>query len=709
MTRLYVFFILLISTFVYKAWINFNIFSFSDWRFRFVELEIERINLLSWVSTNDFGEVNLMIWRTPYDVFHGLFGYAGFASNVADKYIILWPIVILAGISSYIIVRYITRSNIAGFVGSFILAYNTYFLGINSQGHLLLTIAFIFGVFSLYFFVKLLAERKMIFAFFTAIFLFIVGSYDLRSFYIVFGIQVLYLIYYFIFVKNFLKKRYVKELITIVFPLVVVIPLSFYWLLPTLFANMLTDNAQLGRIISFSEFYKIQHAISLHFPFWTGLEPSWDQAHPIPWYFWMYPIFAVAGLWVNRRNKNIVFFGIIALIGIVLTKQVHIPFPNLYNLLYDNIPGFNAFREASKFYFLIALGYAVLIGSFIAYIWKNWNNNNWQVYGKYIFTLGIVLIALWNAKPIITGEIKSLFVPRTIPGDMITTKDFIFNQKEYFRTFWIHPSNHWRITTNNHPRIDPDNTIQGVWSQYLESNYTRTTPKGQIVMESMQQPVMNDLLDLHSVKYVFLHLDDPGTDDYIAESYEMPRQYFLDEIEKLDYLQPIDIGTEQILAYENENYRPHIYTTTQKDELGASIEFSPVSHNQINPSEYRLTLNNLKEPVYLYFTDTYHSDWKLRVGDFSWFDVIVSNDYFLDDSIHESSSVGLNVFRIDPEYIASTVRSGEYTQNEDGSITFDATLYFRPQSYLYLGVIISGATLLFIVVGILYLSIRNRK
>jgi len=36
--------------------------------------------------------------------------------------------------------------------------------------------------------------------------------------------------------------------------------------------------------------------------------------------------------------------------------------------LYDNLPGFNAFREASKFYILIALAYAVGIASLVEWV-----------------------------------------------------------------------------------------------------------------------------------------------------------------------------------------------------------------------------------------------------------------------------------------------------------------------------------------------------
>jgi|GEM_PF-7061107 len=70
----------------------------------------------------------------------------------------------------------------------------------------------------------------------------------------------------------------------------------------------------------------------------------------------------------NRRRRYILFFAVLSVIGILLSKQVSDPFGNLYYWLYDNFPGFNAFREASKFYILIALGYAVGMASLVEWL-----------------------------------------------------------------------------------------------------------------------------------------------------------------------------------------------------------------------------------------------------------------------------------------------------------------------------------------------------
>ena len=70
----------------------------------------------------------------------------------------------------------------------------------------------------------------------------------------------------------------------------------------------------------------------------------------------------------NRRRRYILFFAGVAVVGILLSKQTSQPFDSLYYWLYDNMPGFNAFREASKFYVLIALGYAVGIASLVEWL-----------------------------------------------------------------------------------------------------------------------------------------------------------------------------------------------------------------------------------------------------------------------------------------------------------------------------------------------------
>lgn len=78
------------------------------------------------------------------------------------------------------------------------------------------------------------------------------------------------------------------------------------------------------------------------------------------------------------------------------------------------------------------------------------------------------------------------------------------------------------------------------------------------------------------------------------------------------------------------------------------------------------------------------------------------------DDTHKLVYDYANSWTIDPEYIKANYPSSYYKQNPDGSIDIRMTLYFRPQSYFYLGLIISGTTFV-LLLGYLGWSVVRRK
>lgn len=79
------------------------------------------------------------------------------------------------------------------------------------------------------------------------------------------------------------------------------------------------------------------------------------------------------------------------------------------------------------------------------------------------------------------------------------------------------------------------------------------------------------------------------------------------------------------------------------------------------------------------------------------------------DNTHTMVYDYANQWTIDPEYIRANYSKEFYKENPDGTIDVRMTLYFKPQSYFYLGLIISGTTL-FLCIGYLVVSgVRNRR
>ncbi|NJK71519.1 MAG: hypothetical protein HC932_04720 [Thermales bacterium] len=123
-----------------------------------------------------------------------------------------------------------------------------------------------------------------------------------------------------------------------------------------------------------------------------------------------------------------------------------------------------------------------------------------------------------------------------------------------------------------------------------------------------------------------------------------------------------------------------------------------VEYNIVNPTTINLSINNITDPNYLKFSQSYHSQWKLRPK---------SSTKFSDEN-HHSLYGYLNGWYIDPtdvclKYIDSC------SLRPDGSYDIEMVIEFWPQRIFNLGLVVSSATLLSIVIYIGYSYWRKKK
>jgi len=379
------------------------------------------------------------------------------------------------------------------------------------------------------------------------------------------------------------------------------------------------------------------------------------------------------------------------------------PFENLFPWLRENIPGFMMFRSVYKLYFITSLGYLGLL-SFGLLILKN------QKSFKYLFyacTVLITLVSFINLFPFLQQKLDTNKT-KIIQSDYLIFKDFITNQEEFFRTAEVPRRFRWVIFTNNHPNVNLDGVL--FYSESLEFYKTNLVlkNKNEKIVNFFDKNYSNYFLDIASVKYITVPPRDLQYNrDFWEIFYDEKRQFYIDELDKKDYLKKINIGTGELVVYENENYRPHIYTTREEEKIHWEVPFEKVEFVQKNPTEYKISLKNLSKKTYLNFSESFHPNWKIRAGEFGWFSALLHRDYFFPDEFHLKNNANLSTFKIDPNFIKENY-PGSYTQNPDGSIDVELTLFFKPQSYFYLGLIISGTTL-FGCLGYLLYDWRKRK
>jgi len=705
--------VLILPILIHWMWfLKFDILTNGDWWFFFKETQLTFFSLPYIWTSNTLGSVFL----NASSYFSYLFtGLLGFVDNfpLSERLIYFWPSVLVSSLSAYMLVKKILNNKIAAIVGSFVYCYNTYFL-LGQTGHLTLMTAFAIAPLIIYFFIKTLEEKKLNLAVVVGLLALVSAAYEFRAFYIIAFVLLFYFVYYTFFIDKISIKNVLKNSYFAIFPILIVFLLNFFWIFGLSKVGFLTDNAIFNRGLFGNSFMDILRSITLFHPFWNSSNVEFFVVQPIPLYFFLIPIFAFLGFMLSRKNKNVLFFGFIALLGVFLAKQVSAPFTDTYQWLYANFPGFNAFREASKFYFLIALGYSVLIGSFIDWVWQNWYRNKLETFGKYALTFLIAGLFLWNTKPVVTGEIEKLFVPRHIPNDYLILKDFILRQPDYFRTFWTPRESRWGIYVNNHPKISNVSVIESNWKNFSKTTGRTKQPLSQNrIVNIYKNSFSNNLFDISSIKYVVISLQDIANDDdffihYGGKDNSNIRNWYINELEKINFLEKINIGTKDLVIYENKNFRPHIYITKEKETVYQEIPYEKVKFGQKNPTEYRISLKNISQPAYLNFSESYHPDWRIRVGKFYWFKVLLNKNYFLPDKYHFKNDATLNSFLINPEYIKQIFSKEYYKENQDGSIDVELTLYFKPQSYLYLGLFISGTTFLACLVYLGYDFYRRR-
>ncbi|HPN54298.1 MAG TPA: hypothetical protein PLB52_00030 [Candidatus Moranbacteria bacterium] len=174
-----------------------------------------------------------------------------------------------------------------------------------------------------------------------------------------------------------------------------------------------------------------------------------------------------------------------------------------------------------------------------------------------------------------------------------------------------------------------------------------------------------------------------------------------------------------------------------------SDEVSPIiktnnSIFQYNNSEKYIISINLQNKQSLIFLQNFHQEWNIyleknnsngwcfesdkkikynnNITECQGFDkkfFEIKNLYYLwkkpiFNDTHKIINEYANKWTIDPEYIKQNFSKEYYRENPDGSIDVEMVLYFKPQSYFYLGLIISGTTL-FGCLGYLLYDWRKRK
>ena len=203
-------------------------------------------------------------------------------------------------------------------------------------------------------------------------------------------------------------------------------------------------------------------------------------------------------------------------------------------------------------------------------------------------------------------------------------------------------------------------------------------PVNEQITDIFKNDISDNLLDVSSIKYVVIPIQDTANDDDFFIYYGK-RDYFIQEMRTVKYLNEINTGTKELLSFENKGYLGHFYISSINQSLGKldKSKISSVNYEFVNPTEYKISFDS-DDSFYLYFSEAYNPNWIL-IQNFNWY----KDENKLFDDTHFKAYGFLNGWYIDPD---------ELTKNKDGF--YELTLYFQPQSYFYIGLFLTGTTLI---------------
>lgn len=570
-------------------------------------------NNASWQSFSGWGNAVVELYYFPFYFIRGFFGVFDNSYYLGMLVVYQLPIVIITPVGIYLLLKKFFASEMIVVLASFVYLLNTHFLTLQGE-HITIAMAYVFLPITLWATIRLIEVGTSQNVAILSILLFFLILHEPRMVYIT--------CLFFLPALLFIHTRW-RQYATVI---ILIILLSLFWLLPLAKIGMTGITELTSRPVWGGEYQSLLHALTTMRNSWTGSEIKHFSREPVQLYFLILPLLAFGFLVIRNRQRDIrkylaYFASIIALLGILLAKQQGVPFVYLYEWLYVNMPGFSLFRESSKFYILINLSYAYLIG-YTLFVISNESRKKQSFFKLAVAGGMLIIVFMMTTLPVVTGVLTPLFSVKSESSEYRTFNEIIENDSEDFRTLIIPSSDRWTTATLNHPRISLSD-LHSLFVEneqiYVEQDYY------QQVFSVLDKKFLDDYLDLLSVKYVVLLPINVKNKENIFEHYGYDkdskiREKYIQKLNSLPFLQKESSDDTSLVIYRNKDYMPRIFTsdTIFKYEtvqnLAQKNHFSKTKYD--SASLFTLT-GEVPESIAIYDLFEDLSTWELSPGDIS--------------------------------------------------------------------------------------------
>lgn len=357
--------------------------------------------------------------------------------------------------------------------------------------------------------------------------------------------------------------------------------LNAFWLVPMIvmrnnpLENLGSAHTSIESLKFFS-FADFSHALALLHPNWP--ENIFGKTYFLQPEFLIIPLLAFASLLFIKYSKHevrskILFFVLLSLVGVFLSKGSNAPFGQLYLWMFSHVPGFIMFRDATKFYVLTAVGFSVLIPFVVSR------------FGRYSLPFALVVVIVWfiTIRQAVVGQLGGTFAYHIAPVEYKKLQVFLNSQKGFSRTLWVPRQSRFTYASLDHMATE------------AEPLFSATNP-GQL-KDKLELPTAQELLSDIGVGYVMIPYDSLGElflkdrvyDDSLRKEYEAV-------LDRTAWLTKINSGNIPI------------YKTSKRNDLFSLSTGEVVTYRRTRPDHYEVSFM-ISAPSELQFSQTYHPGW----------------------------------------------------------------------------------------------------
>lgn len=354
---------------------------------------------------------------------------------------------------------------------------------------------------------------------------------------------------------------------------------NLYWIFPSLFLPQQTGVVSLATVSDLvyrsrnAQIVNVIRCLGSPMGWFTDLVSRGGMFYPI-WiaFSLLIPIFAFSVSIFRPKNKDVIFFSLLAVISVFLGKGVNPPFGEVYLWGYQNIVYFQVFRDPNKWVMILSFAFAFLLLEGTELITsiaprvslrhsteiKTFPRVNRRKAYSIFLTSILVATILVSSSPFLTGiGLGGILKTVDFPKPYQTVTQWLAEQSGDFRVLWLPP--------------DPYTQYDWIDSSYQQRDLIAAySPKPNLMMYSSSEigrfsyfvasalyrnttRYLGEMLAMANVKYILLRNDAEG---WWWRNFGLTR-------ERLDFVIRNQFGLSLVEkaglidVYENQYYEPY--------------------------------------------------------------------------------------------------------------------------------------------------------